>query len=296
MQISKLLQAAQNYDALLLDAYGVFWAGGSIGLLPGSKEAMEALKSSKKCVGILSNTTQLPEKEELKLEKYGLVKGEHYDFLLTSGRVAQNFFAQDDLGFVTKNKKYYVFSEPHPRYALPKHLFDYSSFTETSDLSSADFIYISIPHIDGEDQIDPEVFREEVKNIVSSGLPMVCTNPDHFANEGEQLVVRQGAIASLYEEYGGIVHYMGKPYPSAYKLAMAEFEKKQIIDPSRILMVGDTPETDILGARSFGMDGALILETGIMCERIRQKGLVHAIENLIGKNIPNYLLKKFQID
>lgn len=49
---------AKLFDGILLDAYGVFWGGNACGLLPGSKEAMEALVSQGKIVGILSNSTR----------------------------------------------------------------------------------------------------------------------------------------------------------------------------------------------------------------------------------------------
>ena len=38
----------------------------------------------------------------------------------------------------------------------------------TSDIDEADFIYISIPHINGEDQENPELFREEIEKLRKS--------------------------------------------------------------------------------------------------------------------------------
>ena len=55
----------------------------------------------------------------------------------------------------------------------------------------------------------------------------------------------------MYEQMGGQVFYIGKPHNKAYTIAMNHFEHHNITKPREILMVGDTPETDIRGARSF---------------------------------------------
>ena len=43
----------EPFKGVLLDAYGVFWGGNDIGVLPGAKEVMEKLVSDGKIVGIL---------------------------------------------------------------------------------------------------------------------------------------------------------------------------------------------------------------------------------------------------
>ena len=57
-------------------------------------------------------------------------------------------------------------------------------------------------------------------------------------------------------------------------------------------MVGDTPETDILGARNFGMQSALITQTGIFADRISYKGLDRAIKNLSSLETPQFFIEK----
>lgn len=71
-------QVSSRFTGILLDAYGVFWGGNDVGLLPGSKEIMEKLVSSGKIVGILSNSTQLASKEINKLNLHGLFQGKHF--------------------------------------------------------------------------------------------------------------------------------------------------------------------------------------------------------------------------
>lgn len=293
---TKFTSLTTSYPGILLDAYGVFWGGNAFGLLPGAKDAMEKLVSSGKIVGILSNTTQLAEKEMQKLRSHGLVAGQHFHFLVTSGEVARALFLKEKLPFATPKKTFWLFGGQHPKYFSHEGVFQETKFKETQDLGEADFIYISIPHLNGEDQTDPELFREHLEKLKAFQLPMVCPNPDRFAQEGNppQMVVRQGSIAEMYEKMGGKVFYIGKPHAPAYLLAMRHFEKHALSNPNEILMIGDTPETDVRGARAHGMPSALILKTGVMAERISQQGLEQAIEQLDPLDRPDYYIERLQ--
>lgn len=285
---------SQSFPAILLDAYGVYWGGNQVGLLPGAKEAMCTLVSQGKIVGILSNTTQLAAKEIQKLHTHGLRQGEHFHFLLTSGEMGRSLFLQKELPFATPRKKFWLLGELHPRFSSHHPIFEGTDFQETLHLPEADFIYLSIPHIRGEDQIDPQIFREQLLPLKGSGIPMICPNPDRFAHEGfpPRAVVRQGSIAALYEELGGSVFYIGKPHAMAYAAAMKSFAQYHIAQAAHVLMVGDTPETDIRGARQFGMSAALVTQTGIMADRIAHYGFEQAFKTLASQEIPNFYIKQ----
>jgi ribonucleotide monophosphatase NagD (HAD superfamily) len=76
--------------------------------------------------------------------------------------------------------------------------------------------------------------------------------------------------------------YIGKPAYASFEEAMAKFRGLGIDSPEKIVMCGDTPETDIRGANNFGMDSALILETGIMKDRQNEKL----------SDVPTYIIKR----
>lgn len=50
-----LESVCEPFEGVLLDAYGVFWGGNAIGLLPGCKETMERLIAKGKIKGIFIN-------------------------------------------------------------------------------------------------------------------------------------------------------------------------------------------------------------------------------------------------
>jgi HAD superfamily hydrolase (TIGR01459 family) len=284
---------SEPFDGILLDAYGVFWGGNGVGLLPGCKETMERLIANGKTIGILSNSTQLAKKEIEKLKANGLAEGQHFHFLITSGEVTRSILLNNDLPFPTPKMKFYLFGTPHPKFSSHQAIFQDTPFQETTDLKEADFIYISIPHIDGKDQTDPLVFKDYIDIFKSSKIPMVCPNPDRFAHEGNppQAVVRQGSIAIIYEEQGGEVFYIGKPSNKMYTAAMQSFFQYGISNSKQVLMVGDTPETDIQGARNFNMPSALVIKTGIMADRIAHQGWETTLNKFSTQEFPDFFVE-----
>ncbi|MBA3816533.1 MAG: TIGR01459 family HAD-type hydrolase [Parachlamydiaceae bacterium] len=289
-----ITRISEPFKGVLLDAYGVFWGGNDCGILPGAKECMEKLVSSGKIVGVLSNSTQLVSKEVNKFLRHGLVQGKHFHFLITSGEVARHIFFNENLPFEIHKNKFWLFGGVHPKYGSHEAIFQDTCYSEASHIDEADFAYISIPHINGEDQINPELFRKELEKLKLKNLPMICPNPDKFAHEGNpaRAVVRQGSIALMYEEMGGQVFYIGKPHKKAYEIAMKDFQKFGSICHSEVLMVGDTPETDIRGARLYGMPSALITKTGIMADRVAHNGLEAALKALDSNDSPNYFIER----
>lgn len=289
---------AQRYQGVLLDAYGVFWGGNAVGLFPGAKEAMHSLVARGKVVGILTNSTQLADKEITKLKAHGLDQGTHFHFLVSSGEVARHIFLHESLEFPTPNKKYWVFCGDHPTITAHKYIFRDTCYEETTTIDEADFVYINVPHIGGQDQEDPEVFRAQVQALAEKGLPAVCANPDEFAIEGNppRPVVRQGTIAKMYEESGYPVYCIGKPASKVYNYAMSHFRQHLVVNPWEVLMVGDTPTTDILGARRVNMYSALVIKTGIMAERVIRLGLESALDKLPGGATPHHLIERLADD
>ena len=74
-----------------------------------------------------------------------------------------------------------------------------------------------------------------------------------------------------------------------YMAAMSSFSETGLSDPKKILMVGDTPETDIRGAKNFGMPSALIVKSGIMADRIAQDE--KSLQQLAAKDFPNFFIE-----
>ena len=95
-------------------------------------------------------------------------------------------------------------------------------------------------------------------------LPMICANPDKVVQRGPRLIYCGGALAELYETLGGAVIMAGKPHPPIYRAALRTASELagSLVDPARVLAIGDGVATDIAGANAQGLD-ALFIAAGI---------------------------------
>jgi HAD superfamily hydrolase (TIGR01459 family) len=282
-----------RYSAYILDAYGVFWGGNEVAVFPHAEELMRTLVQQGKIVVILSNSTQLASLEVKKFHTHGLIQEEHFHCVITSGELARAQLLNNTLPSPTQKKCFYVLGGAHPHFPNALALFHDTGYTMTESLDDADFIYLSVPHINGEDVVDPELFTEQVRSVLPRKLPLLCANPDRFAHEGKppRAVVRQGSLAALYEQLGGEVYYIGKPYPNAYTETLNRLSQYTITSPSHILMIGDTPETDILGGNRAGVHTALITATGMFMERcLINKNALHTLKS---DETPTYFVHRF---
>jgi len=91
--------------------------------------------------------------------------------------------------------------------------------------------------------------------------PLIVPNPDVTCPYEGRLTIEPGGVAlAAAEEYGVSVDFLGKPFPDIYGLVLNRFPG---VEPARVLMVGDSPHTDILGARGAGFR-CLLVETGFL--------------------------------
>lgn len=274
-----ILSLKDKFDVFVLDIYGVIWDGKAP--IKGMLEAMAALKQAGKTVILLSNSTHRQGKSDEINAKRGFIKGVHYDKVMTSGDLAYDTFSED-----TRRLKFYQLAK------RTKELFVDSPYIEVKNPEDADFVYAGVPQIfeDGiwKDFLTLEPFEGELKKIYKLGLPLICANPDMKAHEKQydEAVVRQGSVARYFEELGGDVEYFGKPYPQIFDFALQNID----VPDERILMVGDTLETDILGGNSYGLKTALTM-TGIAKENMEAEGFSSMEEYCREVQIiPDYIL------
>lgn len=256
--LENILNLEDKFDLYVFDVFGVIWDGKKV--IANSREVMRKLKDDGKKVMILSNGTVLGAKMAESYAKRGFVAGIHYDQLVTSGDVAYEDFCRDKI-----QKKYYQFARPNPD------LFAESVYVQVTDPQEADFIYAGVPQTwEGDywkDHLDLEAFMPELQKLVATGKPLICVNPDMraFENQYDEAVVRQGSVAKAYVELGGRVEFYGKPCKNIYDFAL----RAENMPRHRMLMIGDTLETDILGGKNAGMKTALT-QTGIASLKMRE--------------------------
>jgi glycerol 3-phosphatase-2 len=89
--------------------------------------------------------------------------------------------------------------------------------------------------------------------------PVIVCNPDLTAPYPGELSIEPGWFAHLLADATGIEpDFLGKPFPDTYDIALNGLDH---IPRHRIIAVGDTPHTDVLGAHAAGIK-SLLVETG----------------------------------
>lgn len=257
-KIESLFDIAHLYDTIFTDMYGVIWGGEAF--YDGVLDVFERLKQTGKKIYIISNATTVGSIMREKVQTAGLILNQHYDGVITSGdtlmdKLTHGFFRQ--IGR-KPDYKFYVIGRNNPM------LFWNEIEHQVYDIKEADFVYISSLIIDGVYPTSLEAFIPELQKALDRKLPAVCANPDFFAFYNDLKYYTGGSAARWYQDRGGLVHWIGKPYPHIFDYAL----KTTRSEKSKTVMIGDTLRTDIVGAADVGLDSILITGQGITYDEL----------------------------
>lgn len=245
--VSGLSEIAHDFDVFLLDAYGVLNIGGTA--IAGVPERMAALQKLGKQLYVLTNGASVP--PEYALQKY---RSFGYDFKpenIIASRVALKKYLSEQ-----PKIKWGVMA---PEYAEINELcVDATRLVD--DPSQYDFC-------EGFILLGSELWHEDmqsrlIETLIQNPRPVLVGNPDIVAPCEGGFSLEPGWFAKRIREQSGIQPiYFGKPFQNVYEMVLSQ------IDPSiprdRILMVGDTLHTDIIGGAAAGVKTALITGHGL---------------------------------
>lgn len=239
---------ASNYDGILCDVWGVLHNGVS-----GFKDAAVALQRFREETGgsvvLITNAPRPNPPIREQLAGLGVTR-DSYDEIVTSGDVTRQL-----LNEAAGSKLYHIGPER-----------DFTLYDGTGvELSSAeDASIIGCTGLFNDEVETPDDYREQLEALAKRGLKMICANPDIVVERGDRLIWCSGALARLYEELGGEVAIVGKPYTPIYTSARAHLAKVRggEVAQNRILAIGDGLPTDIKGAYQEELD-VLFITGGI---------------------------------
>jgi HAD superfamily hydrolase (TIGR01459 family) len=242
--MQSLREFAAHYDGFLIDLWGVVHDGTA--LYPHALGALQFLATQRKPVVFLSNAPRRAAKAQQNLTRLG-IDASLYRTVITSGEVAHAWLASaPHLG-----ARYYYLGLSKDEDILD----GLAAYTQVASPAEAEFVLNTGYETDFQPHAE---ILPVLQQLLQHNLPILCVNPDLevVKQDGTQMLCA-GSVAAEYARMGGSVHYVGKPHKNAYEAALSHLPE------GKILMIGDNPLTDILGAKGAGID-ALLITGGVL--------------------------------
>lgn len=239
---------SDSYNAMLIDQWGVLHNGEKV--YDGTIDCLRELKNRNKYIIILSNSGKRSDHSRERLKKFGILPS-LYDEIVTSGEMcAAGLTSQDDGFFNDIGKSCYLICRSGDDSVVEN-----TGVSLVDDVDEADFLLISgsdMPHKTMADHYEP-ILRKAIRKR----LKAICANPDSRALLGDNYIHGPGLIARRYEDFGGVVHYIGKPHQPIFRHCIKLLQERNIY-PGETVMIGDTMAHDIWGAASVDIDTCLV--------------------------------------
>jgi HAD superfamily hydrolase (TIGR01459 family) len=247
---SGLSALAPHYDVIFSDVWGVLHNG--VSAWPTASEALVRFREGGGTVVLLSNAPRPSSVVVAQLDHVGVPR-QAWDGIVTSGDVTR--MELDRRGI---NVLHHV---GPPR--------DVEMFEGLQLVGPEQAKIAVVTGLDDDYTETPDDYRDRLQALAATGVELICANPDRVVERGGEMVWCAGALADIYEEFGGRVLHIGKPFPGVYEeaLRVALVKRGKVTPKARILAIGDSMITDVAGANNFGID-CLFMTGGIHAEEI----------------------------
>lgn len=226
----------ERYRLILCDLWGCVHDGWTV--FPGVVERLQQWREEGRAVIFLTNAPRTGEAVQRQLHSIGLPAGLHQG-IATAGEAGAAALAGKPVGFC---------GTPDDRRNLEARglVFVDEGFTE-----------LACAGIERHETVAD--YLDDLARWRAAGVLMHCLNPDRIVIHQGATLVCAGALADEYEQMGGEVRWYGKPYASVYDyaLGLAGSPPKE-----QVLAVGDSLQTDVLGAALYGID-CIFVQGGI---------------------------------
>jgi HAD superfamily hydrolase (TIGR01450 family) len=244
-----------DYSVVLLDAYGVLVD--KQGALPGAQNLIEKFNRINKPYFILTNdASKLPETSARLYRKFGLKIAP--ERMITSGTLLKNYFTTNDL----INARCVVLG--------PKDSVRYVEAAGGQRVSERDAFEVLVladetgfPFLETVDAVLTALFHKLDRR---EKLHLILPNPDLIYPKSKKgFGITSGCVALMIEAALRLRYpdrdqlsfaRLGKPHSAIFREALRRSGTRDMV------MVGDQLETDIRGAKAFGIDSVL-MSTGV---------------------------------
>ena len=225
---------AERFDAFLFDLDGVVYLGDE--LLPGSEEALARLREAGKEVRFLTNDPR-PTRAQVRRRLAGMGVGVDAEEVITSGWATANYLLQNGV-----ESAYVIGSR-----GLASEIGVVG--VEVVDRGPCEAVVV------GSDEHVSYSHIRQASRYILEGARFVATNADGSFPSPKGPLPGTGAIVEAVRvttDEKPIV--VGKPFPPMYDMALKDLSTAR----ERTVMIGDTLDSDIAGAKRAGISGVLV--------------------------------------
>lgn len=253
-KVDSLLSISDEYDILLLDGFGVLNVGSTA--VPHMPEVIETLQDLGKETFVLTNGASYP--TDVRAKMYPPLGYNIPASHIISSRDAVEQ-ALPHLNITQSGKTWGV-------------IVGDGAFIDRLPAKTVLLTRENIDTVDGIIFLATSYWTQEWQDRLAVSLmmnprPLIIGNPDISAPLENSFSVEPGfyAIELLKKIPHLEIIYCGKPFQNTYRAAFERIEKiVGKFEPSRVLMVGDTLHTDILGGNEAGCKTLLKADWGFL--------------------------------
>ena len=271
-----LAALATQYDAFLVDQFGVLLDG--TGAYPDAASSLATLARMGKQVVLLSNSGKRSGPNEARLTKLGFAR-DSYQIVMSSGEAAHAYIAGRIGKTIPPDAPVWVHARDGDMSAI-----EGLELRPVAQAQDADLLVIAGSR---GDEYDLDQYRDWLRPAANRQVPALCTNPDIEMLTPDGKRFGAGKIAELYQQLGGHVDWVGKPFPLIYDMAYDVLGKP---DRDRVLCIGDSPAHDIAGGCNAGFTTALV-RTGLHAD-LSEAALMQACKETA---IPDFIIPDFTL-
>ena len=233
------------YDVFLIDQWGVIHNGNNsyVGVL----EVFKELIKEKKTIIILTNSGKTRDFNIKRLyDQFGLSPSCYTDLVSSAELLKMLLVERTSYPWSSFGNKVFIIAN-----GLDGNLINGTAYERVSDISEADFVMLlSIAENDNGDK-----HQNWIAQAIEKRLFLVCPSADKLSVTPNGVFKGMASIINDYKLKGGSVINVGKPESQIYEYCTRYFPGIKL---HRILAIGDHIESDIRGAKCYGIHSALV--------------------------------------
>lgn len=275
-QLDSLAEIAAGFGAVVFDQWGVLHDGTAP--YEGAPASLAALKAAGTRMAVLSNSGKRAGPNASRIAAMGF-GADLWETVMTSGEALWRDIAA---GRIAARRLCPIERERGDAAAWARGL----DVTLTARVEDAEAVLLmGLP-----DGAATTACAATLGIALDLGIPVYCTNPDRASPRANGVTVASpGALAHAHAAAGGKVLFYGKPHLPVFRAVEAALD----LPPDRIVMVGDSLEHDIAGARAAGWQSVFVaggLHAAAFAPETPPETALRRLAEAEGAPLPDFLL------